>query len=271
MVGIARTGNDDHAPLQVPSEDYLRYRLVVTDCDFGQYRIAQKLLLMSSTTKRIPCLDNNSEVMKMLHHFRVLIIRVNFVLDQYRFDVHFRQKFADFLDIVARYADWANLACRHIFFDRFVRFHIVRTGMVQQHKVYISDVKFAQTFLDGSFRVGILVGIELGRHENILARHTRFSDALSHFLFVAIDGCCIEFAETGGNGCFHRIDAGWHFVTAAQFDRRGIAVRPFREVEYARIRIVVEIQIHAFNPFFNCFFRFASAEPPSLLPFGSGS
>ena len=100
MVGIARTGDSDHTPLQVPSENHLHYRFVVFGCNFRQYRVTQKFLLMSATSERIPCFDKNAEVMEMFHYFRVLIIGMNLVLNQHRFDVHFRQKFIDFLDIV---------------------------------------------------------------------------------------------------------------------------------------------------------------------------
>lgn len=100
MVGIARTGNDDHAPLQVPSEDDLRYRLVVSGCDFGQHRVAQQLLLMSAPAEGILCFDDDAEVMEVFYYLRVLIIRVNLILNQYRPDVHFRQKFVNLFDIV---------------------------------------------------------------------------------------------------------------------------------------------------------------------------
>ena len=170
---------------------------------------------MPSSTEWIPCLYDDTEVMKMFYHFRVLIIRMNLVLYQHRFDVHLRQKLVNLLDIVARYAYRADFALRYIFLHRLVRFHIICSRMVQQHKVDISDVEFAQTLLNGSFRIIILGGIEFGRHEDFLTRHTRFTDTLSHFLFIVIHVCRIELAETGGKRGFYGIDASAEMLSEA--------------------------------------------------------
>ena len=64
MVGIARTWDGDHAPLQVPPEDNLRYGLIMSGSNLRQNRIAQEFLLMPTPTKRIPllpCPDNRGE------------------------------------------------------------------------------------------------------------------------------------------------------------------------------------------------------------------
>lgn len=74
--------------------------------------------------------------------------------------------------------------------------------MMQQHEVDIPDVELAQALLDGRFGVGILIGIEFGRHENLLARHTRLTDTLSHLLFVAIDGCRVNLRKPAAMAVF---------------------------------------------------------------------
>ena len=86
----------------MPSENDLHYRFVVLGGNFRQYGVTQQFLLTSATSERIPCLYDDAEVMEMFHYFRILIIGMNLVLNQYRFDIYIRQKFIDFLDIVAR-------------------------------------------------------------------------------------------------------------------------------------------------------------------------
>lgn len=77
---------------------------------------------------------------------------------------------------------------------------------MKQHQVDVSDIEFAQALLDGGFGIEILVGIEFGRHEDLLTRHTRFTDTLSHFLLVVIHVCRIYLAETGGKRSLYGID-----------------------------------------------------------------
>ena len=123
-----------------------------------------------------------------------------FILNQYRLYGYLGQEVRHLLDIIVRHADRPDFSGFDSPFHRLVCLHVVRSGMMEQHQVHVTDVEFAQGFFDGFFGIGKLVRVELRANEQFLTRHAAGADGFADFFFVTVETRRVEFPVTEFDG-----------------------------------------------------------------------
>ena len=88
MVGIAGAGDDYHTLLQIPPQDNLGGGYAVGFGDTGDHFISQQLRRMTTASQGIPALDYDPKVLDIGDHIVLLIVGVDFILNQSRGNRH---------------------------------------------------------------------------------------------------------------------------------------------------------------------------------------
>ena len=88
MIGIAGTGDDHHALLEIPAKNYLGGGYPVGLGNAGDHLISQQLRRMATAPQGIPALDHDPKVLDIGDHIILLIVGVDFILNQSRSNRH---------------------------------------------------------------------------------------------------------------------------------------------------------------------------------------
>ena len=99
MRWIARARNSDDAPLQMPAQDHLYNGFPMDLGDIGQDGIMEELFLEAPSAERIPGQDYDIIILDERDNFRILIVRMNLILDKYGLDADLRKEFRQLLDV----------------------------------------------------------------------------------------------------------------------------------------------------------------------------
>ena len=99
VIRVAGAGNDYHALLKIPAEDYLRGGHAVNLGDIGDHLVPQQFRRMPPASQGIPALDHDAQILNIGDYLILLIVGVDLILHQRRGNGHLGQKFLKFLHI----------------------------------------------------------------------------------------------------------------------------------------------------------------------------
>ena len=148
--------------------------------------IIQKFPGVPPASQRVPALHHNSQTVHIADNFAFLIIGMDFILDHRRGNGHLGKKSIYLLNIPVRKTDGTDFSICHRLLHGFVRLHITRTRMMEQHQVNILHSQGFQCLVYGLRCIGKLCGIQLCGKKDLFPWHAGLPDSPANCRFIVV-------------------------------------------------------------------------------------